>query len=149
MRGLSDAINKDIKIGAQSAEAAMSGLSDAINKDIKIGAQSAEAAMSGLSDAINKDIKIGAQSAEAAMSGLSDGINRDIKISAQGGAEVALDEHDAETRAHHERVESLLSEIRDALKNNGGQTSQAAQKTNQYVPSWRPESMFSDKSETF
>lgn len=88
-----------------------------------------------------------------AMNAMTSGMNQDIKISAQGGAEVALQEHDSAMEAmysHYNKVESLLEDIkRNTLVSSNGGSSQAVQQTNRYVPTWRPENLFSDKSETF
>jgi hypothetical protein len=52
--------------------------------------------------------------------------------------------------SHYNKVESLLEDIkRNTLVSSNGGSSQAAQQTNKYVPTWRPENLFSDKSETF
>jgi hypothetical protein len=99
-------------------------------------------------DDINKMSQFG-----DAMNAMTSEMNQDIKISAQGGAEVALQEHDSAMEAmysHYNKVETLLEDIKkNTLSSSNGGSSQASQQTNKYVPTWRPENLFSDKSETF
>lgn len=67
-------------------------------------------------------------------------INRDVTIAAKGGATVALQGYDAASRAaHQEKVEVLLTDIRDALR----AAPLAISKQENTTPGWDPSSAFS------
>jgi hypothetical protein len=83
------------------------------------------------------------------LDGLKVLISEEAKISAQTGADIALADHTTATAEHQQTVERLLENIRDGISQMGGQTAREVVATRGNTPSWKPEDLFSDVSETF
>jgi hypothetical protein len=77
------------------------------------------------------------------------GFSNDISISARGGAEIALDAHESATREHQNRLEKLLTEIRDGIREGGTKVDPATVVTKSGNENWNPMSLFGDSNETF
>ena len=76
-------------------------------------------------------------------------LSDDIKISTKTGADLAISDHTQATAEHQQAVETLLAEIRDGIKEMGGQTAPQVVTTHGNTPAWRPEAMFSDGDGVF
>jgi hypothetical protein len=77
------------------------------------------------------------------------GFSNEVSISARGGAEIALDAHETATREHQNRLEKLLTEIRDGIREGGTKVDPATVVTKSGGENWNPMSLFGDSNETF
>ena len=83
-----------------------------------------------------------------AIIGLRGQFGSNVALDVKGSASVAVNNHDEYMLAYYTRAEGLLTRIANAVE-RAPVTSSAINQTKGNVPAWRPESLFSEESDTF